>query len=363
MRLKSLFGSLLLLITIATGKIPAFGQSAQNPKIEVLAHYCAWYQIPWYLKAYTMPLRGFYNSFDPIVAAAQNEEKDYYGIGVDVLSWPGPWHWQETFLLSGFFQAHNFSNRQFCILYEILPLLGEQQSYDFSDPALREKFLFHVDYIAQVFGAYPNCYRIDNRPVVYIWTGQFKNFQETSTIARQKIYLVGPESILFPPSASDQKRIKNLNCFDAITSYGIDPVYLAQKYNGELSWEAIQEFAIATLKWDVVLRLYAPQTDLIIPIQFAYHDNRGDVDAQTGKTRILTSTKEQAELMARTVKSLAEATGRTKIFLVSYNEHYEGTGAEPSLEQGDWWLQLIKKYFVIEPKIDDPNFPPSSHKP
>jgi hypothetical protein len=358
MKLKALFASLLLLIFMSSAVL---GQT--SPRIEVLAHHCAWYQIPWDLIPYTMPLKGLYNSNDPIVAALQNEEKIQYGIGVDVVSWPGPLHTQENALLSGLCQTYNFSARKFCFLYEIIPLLGDGPIYDFSDPVLREKFLFHVDYISQFSSAFPNYYRINNRPVVYIWTGEFRNFQEVSALARQKIYLVGPLPILFPPSPSAQEYIRNFKCFDALTSYGIDPVYLAQKYNGELSWEAIQEFAIATLKWDTILKVFAPQTDLFISLQFAYHDNRGDVDAKTGKTRILTSTKEQAELMAKTVQSLTLATGRTKVFIVSYNEHFEGTSVEPSFEQGDWWLQLIKKYLVIEPKIDDPDSPSGPHKP
>lgn len=356
MKKKKVFVSLLLLILATTGFV--FGQTNPSQKIDVLAHHCAWYKIPWDLIAYTMPLKGFYNSSDPIVTAMQNEEKIQYGIGVDVISWAGPRHEQENNLLLGLFQTYNFSARKFCLLYEIIPLLGDGPIYDFSDPILKEKFLFHIDYISQFASAYPNYYRINNRPVIYIWTGQFKNFEETSAIAREKIYLVGPMPILFPPNPSAQEYIRNFKCFDAVASYGIDPVYLAQKYNGELSWEAIQEYALAVLKWDFILKAYAPQTDFFIPLQFAYHDNRGDVDAKNGKTRILTSTQQQSEMMAKTVKAMADATGRTKVFLVSYNEHFEGTSVEPSFEKGDWWLQLIKKYFSSEPLIPDPDLPP-----
>jgi len=336
----------LALMVALTGPSKTMAQNVQKP-VEILAHYCAWYQIPWSPKAYTTPVRGFYNSNNPVIAAAQNEEKNLYGIGVDMISWPGPIeaHQQEN-MLSGYFRAYNLYTRKFAILYEILPLLGEKNCYDFDDPLIAQKFIADIDYLVNtLFSWYSDyCYKIDGRPVLFIWTGKFKNFKRVSDSVKRKVYLVGPEFVLFPPDKDDKERIENLKCFDAITSYGIDPVFLAQKYGG-LNLRAVQDYIKAVIKWDATLKSCAPQTDFILPIQFGYHDNRGDYDPQTGKTRILTSTKEQSEFFAQTVRFLINVTGRQKIFLVSYNEHYEGTGCETSLEQGDWWLSLIKKYF------------------
>lgn len=306
--------------------------------VEVLAHYCAWYKIPWYLYPYTMPLKGFYNSWDPIVAAEQNEEKNEYGIDVDVISWAGPNHFQETWMLAGYFNAYNFSTRKFCMLYEIIPLLGEKDCYDFNDPVLAEKFLYHIDYLVGTFSHYPNYYKIDNRMVVYIWTGSFKNFEQVSKQAREKVYLIGPEPILFPPNDNDKERIERLKCWDAIMCYGIHPVYLTEKY-GALTTEAIKEYVRAVIKWDRILKLYAPQTELILSIQFGFQ-NIYKLDGQR-----FCSSEEELDMFTKTVRFLADILGIKRVFLVSYNENYEGTGAEPSVQYGYLWLSLIKKYF------------------
>lgn len=318
---------------------------ANQVKLEVAAHYVDWFSLPWDLPIYTTPLRGLYNSNDPIIAAEQNQEKNEYGISIDVISWAGPRDHLENNLLAGYFNAYNFGTRKFYILYEIVPLLGEKENacYDFNDPVMEQKFLYHIDYIVETFAQYPNYYKIDGRPVVLIWAGIFKNFEGASAQARKKVYLVGPEPILSPPSDSNEERINRVRYWDAITCYGIEPTVLAGEY-GALNPMALKRYVTAVTKWDRILRLYSPKTDLFIPLSFAYHDFRGDVD-DYGKSRILTSTPEQAEMMAKTVKFLAEKLGRKNIFLVSYNEHFEGTGAEPSIEYGDLWLRLIKKYF------------------
>jgi len=344
MRLKIGKIILALILLLCSGEIKA----KEVDRIDVLAHYCAWYQIPWGEHPYTMPVRGFYNSWDPFVAAEQNEEKNKYGIGVDMISWPGELegHHQE-YMLSGYFRAYNLYTRKFSFLYEIIPLLGKRDCYDFSDQDLAQKFLSDIDYLVDTlfswYGDY--CYKINNKPVVFIWTGKFKNFEEVSRRAREKVYLVGPEFILFPPNDSEKERIEGLKCFDAITQYGIDPVWLAQKYGDNLNIEAVKHYIRAVIQWDRILKLYVPTTDLWLPVSFAYHDNRGDRD-EYGRTRILTSSPEQAEMFAKTVRALLNYTGRRKVFVVSYNEHFEGTGVEESIQYGKLWLSLIQKYFT-----------------
>jgi len=324
--------------------LPVFSQES---KIEIWAHYCAWFKIDngyWDQKTNTTPKRGLYNSSDPNVAAQQNKEKNDYGIGVDIVSWCEE---HEQFLFTGYFNAYNYHTRKFGILYEILPLLGERECYDFSDPILAEKFLYHIDYLVDMFGWRPECLKVDDRPVVYIWTGNFKNFKKVSELARQKVYLVVSMPILFPPNDDDKEKIEILNCFDAVTDYGICPTYLAGKYN-YLNADAIKEYIKAIVRWDRIIKLYAPDVELILPVQFAYHDNRGDVDPNTRKNRILNSTAEQAELFAKAARFLVDKLKIKRIFIVSYNEHFEGTGIEENEEWGSLWLSLIKKYFVDE---------------
>jgi hypothetical protein len=107
--------------------------------------------------------------------------------------------------------------------------------------------------------------------------------------------------------------------------------------------------------WVSLFKTYAPGVDYLLPVQFTYHDRRGSVDPKTGRSRILTCLEGEGEAFAREVKTLFEEIPRIRgLHLTSYNEHYEGTGFEPSVFEaarglktayGSRWLTLIKKYF------------------
>lgn len=383
-RREAIFSIAGLVFTLANDTIgkPTFNAFQEINKVDVLAPYYTWYDDNWFypdLIPHTYPLRAPYHSSDPKVAAKQNREKNHYGVTVDLVSWWGPgtksYHWFKQ----GYMQASNFNTRKFCFLYEIkgrlkeksITINGKEKSYfDFNDPYNKQKFLKDIEFLEKnYFKKYTNYYKVKGRPLLYVWMGNLKNFDKVSQRVREKVYLVGKESIFFPPESTDgmenTKRIRNFNLYDAITQYGISPVYIAKKY-GSLTEECIDEYTQAVQRWDSILSIYAPHLELILPLQFAYHDNRGDIDPIDGKRRFFSSTFDQAETFARTARLLIKIIPRIKrINLVSYNEHWEGHGAEPSIQYSDMWLSLIKKYFKDwEPHFIPPylniNFPPQA---
>ncbi|UCC39238.1 MAG: hypothetical protein JSV96_15765 [Candidatus Aminicenantes bacterium] len=333
---------LFLLFVLLTAEVVSLEK--EEREYEILVDFYTWYN-DWYLFPMTYPIRGLYHSGDPIVAAAQNDEKNNFGIKIDLVSYWGPSFRCYDLFKAGYLQASNFETREFCFLYEITGLLLEEDGvFDFANEFNEQKFFRDIQCLEENYFWYPNYYRINGKPVVYIWTSNIKNFGEVSRQIRERVYLIGSEPIFFPPRDGDKQRIQKLRWYDAITSYGIGRTYVAKEY-GSLTVDCISEYFRAVIKWNQILKKYTSGVELIMPIQFAYQDNRGDFD-EKGNRRTFSSTVDQADRFANTVRVLTNLTGHRRIHLTSYNEHYEGHGSEPSFQYNDLWLRLIKKYFI-----------------
>lgn len=362
---------------------PVFG-TRTAPRVkpaEILIDHYTWYRRPWTQHVYTEPLRGHYDSADIATVERQNEEKDFFCVPVDCVSWWGPTEWSYELFKLGYLRAANFSNRKFCFSYEITGRLRKSRVldrppaepdavvpagpriddewkkryyYDFRDPFNRTTFLDDIDFMAANHFEAANYYRIDGRPVLYIWLDNLKYFDATSARARKKVYLIGSEPVFFPPERWETDRFTRPNWYDAITCYGMNPVYVAQTW-GSLREEFRAAYVRLVRTWVGLLKTYAPDTQYLLPVQFTYHDRRGSVNPKTGRSRILTCLEGEGEAFVREVKALFEEIPRVRgLHLTSYNEHYEGTAFEPSVFEGahglktgygSRWLATIKRYF------------------
>lgn len=349
-------------------------------KAEVMIDHYPWYRLPWLRRVFSEPLRGRYDSADIATVERQNAEKNFFAVPVDCVSWWGSTHWSYELFQQGYLRASNLSTRRFCFLYEITGRLRQSRVldaprgtaveesargrldgewkrkyyFDFRDAFNRDTFLADIDELAAGHFDSDNYHRIDGRPVLYIWTDNLKYFDATSVQARKKVYLIGSEPFFYPPERWETERFTRPNWYDAITSYGMNPVYVAK------TWRSLRpEFRAAYIRmaktWVNLLKTYAPDTKILLPVQFTYHDKNGSVDPKDGRNRILTCQAGEGEAFIREVKALFEKTPRISgIHLTSYNEHYEGTSFEPSVFEagrgvkigyGSRWLTYVKRYF------------------
>lgn len=341
-----------------------------SKQIEILSPHYTWYTEERWLSgpeyAFTTPLRGYYNSGNPDIQTAQNTEKESYGVGVDVVSWWGPEDISYQLFSQGYLNAHNFDSRPFCFLYEIihrLPGTG-YRDFDFNDPNNVQGFLDDIEYMEKNYFWYPNYYRINGKPVIYIWWNGIKNFDHVSQQIKDRISLIGSVDILWPPDEHETEKIHALSWFDAISQYGISPISVAKEY-GWITDEFIHRYTAVILYWANLIKNHCPDLELILPIQYAYQDHRGWVDHNDGKNRTLNHDPIQSEKFTKVTRLLAEQLDCVKrAMLVSYNEHWEGHGAEPSYQYGDMWLALIKRFFkhnepfyMMTPLLHDPKYP------
>lgn len=343
---------------------------ALTKNIDVLAPYYLWYKEESWLSisktAYTTPLRGNYDSADLDVIIAQNVEKKRYGVGVDLVSWWGPHEgFEEVYL------PRAEVDERFCgLLYELtgrMPVMDDGAFFDFSNNENKKQFLDDIEYMEEHYFNLPIYYKINGKPILYLWMETVRNLDIVVDEIKDRVFLIGSVRMDEPPSINDTETFKLLENCDAFSQYGIGPVRLAGEF-GFISDEFIERFKTGVREWARIIQKInhdrGLNKELILPIQFAYHDNRGDIDPNNGKSRVLNHDPIQSEKFIKCVRELADELDLVKrVILVSYNEHWEGHGAEPSVQYGNFWLSLIKKYFkdyVPPPVIILPEIKPDA---
>ncbi len=344
----------LLLCTLRT--------SAQESGIPVLAHYVSWHakcpnNLPvcdsWKM-ASTIPLRNDgivgigYAATNPAIIAAHNTEMRAHGI-LPLISWWGTDVPAGDAFLNAYLAVKD--PIRIGLLYEAGGRLAGSPEFSFDIPANRAQFVADMKHFQDTYWSkYPERFlKIDGRPVVFIWnTNLFVGaFDEAVREARKSasFFLVGSEvNIPMGPRTGLARIVKEM---DAISSYGLYNLDLTKKYAGHMNREHASVYFKALTDWSSWLAVNAPNTKLLAPLMFSYDDTK-----VPGRSSIpITSTPTEMELMARVTRLAVEisAAGCGNVMpyalFVSYNEHYEGSSAEPSDRYGHNALEVLSSVF------------------
>ncbi len=339
----------------------------------VFAHYMDWATVPigWDI-ASTMPIRrdnpaGGYDSKNPEVILQHNAEMQANGI-LPMVSWwernsnsgdaildlylsiPGP-------QIGILYEAIGPGRMQFTGQSPVVVTNGLSWSrfgspagnIDLENPVHAEMFISDMQHLQEkYFSRYPDrFYRIDGRPVVFIWISHafVGPFDQVVARARERssFYLVGSEfGVPWGVSRGHETVLRGM---DAITSYGFyDPV----RYGLDMDARFLTDYKKAVDDWVLWLSRNSPRTKLILPMNFAYDDTL--IPDRRGT--VFRSSYEVARAYAQMVRGLlADPCGSQRIlqvaYLTSYNEHYEGTAVEPSKEYQDNYLKIIRETFAV----------------
>lgn len=305
-----------------------------------------------------------YDSNDPAIIRQQNDEMEKNCI-TPLVSWWGPAGsvLQNTGDL--FYDRYlSIPGPQFGVLYEASERLivtgqvgGEDQysrpekygEIDFNNPENTKRFIADMDHLNQKYFSNPKYagrfYRINGRPVVFVWlTGAFRGPFDNAALqakSRDNIYIIGANFNMY--GSTPPAMLPLVRGVDALSSYGNYNDELAIRFGGHINQEFVDMYRDAVAVISLWLANNTPNVPLLLPIQFSYKDNRGNTP--------LTSTKAEAEYFAKTVRAIvdnAAANCRNIVPIVlldSYNEHYEGSGVEPSREYGYDFLNIVRETF------------------
>ena len=332
MHRKRLILSIFVLLT-------ASAASAQSrvSTIPVFAHFAGWWTVPgqWPI-AGSMPLlrdnpAGGYTSSNPEIIKAQNALMAARGV-TPAVSW---WAW-DTFTDDKFLSTYlSIPGPQIGILYEAVgPGRMKQDAngrVNVADPANNaEIFVSDMQHLQeQFFNKYPDrFFRIDGRPVVFIWIshGFDGPFDQIIARARQRasFFLWGSDfGVPFGPRPGMETVVRGM---DAITSYSF---YDPGRYGIEMPEDFLTDFKNSIPEWRKWLAANAPNTRLILPMQFSYDETR----IPNRRGLYFRSSPEMARKYARLVRDIiTDPCGSGVLpygYVTSWNEHVEGSALEP----------------------------------
>jgi hypothetical protein len=381
-----------LLFAVLTGSMQVSAQPILPDgrlQITVMPHYAQWHrlnatQATIDTSGTTHPIRGGYDSDDPVVIREHNQQFLDNGL-VPAISWWGPAGSLKEGTGDLFWDLYLSipSPVKGILLYEGTERLKESvigrkadgsplKGYDFNDPFNADQFVNDVEHLYAKYFSRPE-YRdrfflIDGKPAIFIWvthsfTGRF-DLAAARIPHRDNVFLIGSDFGNAPPSPGDTSVVAGL---DAISSYGFYNPELAQQRSkieddrsshfygrlvGHIDAGYREEYEKHASRWSLWASRYAPKVKIILPLMFSF-DN--------GIVFPLTSTPAEMEAFATLVQQMilkSVACGRnirTEIIHVSHSEHYEGTAIEPSVEYGTGPLDTIRRTFkepVVVPPVD-----------
>ena len=230
-----------LAIPAASRSHPGVRSQAANPNV-VIGQLNLWYYGPgpnggfdaWDGSGKPMvklkPLLGKYRSSDPRVVRTQIAWAADYGVDVFSIEWISPRGEPgsiEDNLDDAFLRAPNLCRMRWLIFHDFILRLDWRDidfsnGVDFDDPEVRELFVGDLVHFATKYFGHPQYFRIDGRPVVYIYaTWNFKG-DVAGAVAEARarvqalgydVYLVGDEV------AEDRFGLEHASIWDANTAF------------------------------------------------------------------------------------------------------------------------------------------------
>lgn len=287
------------------------------------AYYYSWYSGGWLQKTpYTgdQPLLGEYDSSSSLVAEEHAKMMTSAGIGFAAISWG-----RECYdHVIGAMDAHGVKS---CCLYESLLRSANGKTIEEADHngILRDMEVL-ADYIAD-----PAWFRIDGKPVVMLYvTRIYRRWDKLVPAMRDvlgDVFLVGDE--LFWGEVPAEK----LRMFDAVTAYNM---YRKKAISGEDAGEAYN----AGVEQVMLAHSASCQSARVgfWPMAMPGYDD----SYYRPQSQHRPIPRSDGKFFAMQLKMAKDLARDGVAMLTSFNEHYEGTGIEPTTSWGDKYLKMVK---------------------
>jgi hypothetical protein len=348
------------------------GPKTLEPGVGTVAlHYMTWLQERSWSFASTwpvlhdpfFPLPQGYDSLDPFIIGEHNRRAESHGF-----AWLWSW-WGRTAVagndatLRHYLDVDPEATVPLLILHESTGILEAHANgfFDFDNPVNFRRFVDDVAFLDRTYWSNPRYarrfLRVDDRPVLFMWVSRnFTGAWPEAVAAARRVagfYLVGSEFLLdLRPDGSPLVRpdlAEVLAPLDAVSGYGIyDPRYVP--LSGHLDDEYRGRYEQAVRGWGELVTRIAPKVGFIPPLEFAFDDR---YVRPNGHNPPLVSTVDEAIAAGKVTRGLLDdamvdaryRSVRPIVFLVSWNEHLEGSAVEWTYERGYQYAIIADRAF------------------
>ena len=326
---------------------PAAGQGEiiTGESIRDTIVYCDYYtwhsRIHWERGFSDTPLLGFYDSLDNRVLSQHLDWAHQYGIDVLKIEYIPQF---DDSIKNGILGADT-GDTKVCLMYDSrlrFESIGyNSPPYNFDDKKISMTFLTDMDHIAKDYFSSPNYFKINDRPVLWIYvardyTGKFKEIIET---ARKNFLKSGYDVYLVGDTVFWNYRMSTIGSFDAVSCYS---AYAGRPQN---TAELAERLKFLYMVWNIAARLQ--QIDFIPAGIPAYDDTC--LENERKSLPVLSGTGDdfmyQLEVISGFLDPVNIFPEINQVTIATFNEHQEGSSVEPARQWGFERIEHIPEVF------------------
>ncbi len=318
------------------------GQSEKAEDTIVYCDYYTWHNQDHWERGYSnIPLLGFYDSLDPDIINTHSKWAQEYGI--DVLKIEYIPQFDRT-ITEGLLNSDT-GDTKLCLMYDSrlrFESIGyPDPPYDFDIEEIANTFLRDMEHIAELYFDSSNYFRINDRPVLWIYVARdfTGNYKEVIEKARKNLAEKGYDVYLVGDVVFWNYRLDTISAYDAISCYS---AYAGRPDN---TAEFAERLKLLYTIWKVIS--LAAGKDFI-PAGIPAYD-----DTCLSYERIcippLTGTAEDFRYQLAVISQFLDPVNIKpqidQVTIATFNEHQEGSSVEPAEEWGYSRIEQIPAVF------------------
>jgi glycoprotein endo-alpha-1,2-mannosidase len=307
----------------------------------VYCDYYTWHNPQNWDRGYSeMPELGLYYSLDDKVIKEHVMWANKYGI--DVLKVEYIPQFDKT-ITAGIFN-YDLGNAKMCLMYDSrlrFESAGyDKPPYDFNDEVIKKTFLDDLNHIADTYFASSNYFKINGRPVLWIYvTRDFTgNYKSVIGQARQNLKNKGFDVYLVGDQVFYNYKLFAISAFDAVSCYS---AYGGRPQN---TADFGQRLKFLYMVWKTAAQLAGKD---FIPSGIPAYDDRCLINERISLP-VLSGTAQDFNFQLQILSNLLDPVNIdpefNQVSVATFNEHQEGTSIEPS---EDWGFSRIEQIPIV----------------
>jgi len=212
--------------------------------------------------------------------------------------------------------------------------------YDFNNETIKKTFLDDLDHIADKYFENNNYFKINGRPVLWIYiTRDFTgNYKSVIRQARQNLESKGFDVYLVGDSVFYNYRLSTINAFDAVSCYS---AYGGRPQN---TADFGQRLKFLYMVWKTAAQMAGKD---FIPSGMPAYDDRC-LENERESLPVLSGTSSDFNFQLQVIKGLLDPVNIypaiNQVSIATFNEHQEGTSLEPS---ENWGFSRIEQVPLV----------------